>query len=29
MHPDGQSLFGLSVPFAELVVRGSAMFLFL
>ena len=29
MHPDWQSLFGLSVPFAELVVRGSAMFLFL
>lgn len=29
MHPDWQSLFGLSVPLAELIVRGSAMFLFL
>ena len=29
MHADWQSLFGLTVPFAELVVRGSAMFLFL
>jgi len=29
MHPDWQSLFGLSVPLAELLVRGSAMFLFL
>jgi uncharacterized membrane protein YcaP (DUF421 family) len=29
MHPDWQSLFGLSVPLAELIVRGSVMFLFL
>jgi uncharacterized membrane protein YcaP (DUF421 family) len=29
MAIDWQSLFGLSVPFAELIVRGSAMYFFL